>query len=83
VAGNEPYELWKRFDKAAAAPAAGAEELEEGAVRHGGGGSSEYEAFKEERAACLWAAIEREIPDVRVASSTGPYLDPYRPLSTR
>jgi hypothetical protein len=76
VAGNEPYELWKRFDKAAAAPAAGAEELEED-VRHGGGGSSsEYEAFKEERAACLWAAIEREIPDVRVASVCSPCRSP-------
>lgn len=28
-------------------------------------GTPEYEAFKEERSQCLWAALERVIPDVR------------------
>lgn len=62
TAGNEPYDLWARFDQP---PGANAGDEE---VRHRGGSradSREYEAFKEERAACLWAAIEREIPDVR------------------
>ena len=60
TAGNEPYHLWAQYDKKALAKKHILEDSKK---------SSEpnvtYDQFKEERATCLWQAIEREIPDVR------------------
>ena len=57
TAGNEPYSLWAKFDRKA--------------IKNGDndgaevGSKEEYEKLKVDRSACLWAAIEKEIPDVR------------------
>jgi phytoene dehydrogenase-like protein len=62
TAGNEPYALWAKFDRKANKANSEHNEV-------GGSGEvfdkEEYEKLKVERSACLWAAIEKEIPDVR------------------
>ena len=62
TAGNEPYSIWAKFDKKSLKSQG---ETGGGAEGAEGGSKEEYEALKVERSACLWAAIEKEIPDVR------------------
>ena len=57
TAGNEPYSLWAKFDRKAI------KNNENEGVDVGT--KEEYEQLKVDRSACLWAAIEKEIPDVR------------------
>lgn len=54
TAGNEPYAIWEKFDKKSDKFVGTSESHKE-----------EYEKLKTDRSACLWAAIEKEIPDVR------------------
>eukprot|EP00596_Hydrurales_sp_CCMP1899_P002208 CAMPEP_0119045880 /NCGR_PEP_ID=MMETSP1177-20130426/43103_1 /TAXON_ID=2985 /ORGANISM="Ochromonas sp, Strain CCMP1899" /LENGTH=494 /DNA_ID=CAMNT_0007018317 /DNA_START=320 /DNA_END=1801 /DNA_ORIENTATION=+ len=57
TAGNEPYDVWAKFDRSTKKGNTGEKET----VEH----KAEFEKLREDRSACLWEAIEREIPDVR------------------
>ena len=69
TAGNEPYDIWAPFkdlkDKPSrdAGPSEGMSESMKESMKEK---KKQYEALKEERAACLWEAVQKEIPDIKM-----------------
>ena len=61
TAGNEPYAIWEKHDKKAIKKVNADGTVAETPAFN----KEEYEQLKIDRSACLWAAIEKEIPDVR------------------
>jgi phytoene dehydrogenase-like protein len=61
TAGNEPYAIWEKYDRKGIKKTNADGTVAETPAFN----KEEYEQLKIDRSACLWAAIEKEIPDVR------------------